>query len=464
MGHKAKWEYFRAIYERYRKAERRLKQVILDEFCRNTGYNRNYAIRLLNGPPPRQQCRRAGRGRRRRVSYGHQTLSILTAVWEAAGYPWSVRLKALLPIWMPWVRKRFRVTEEIEQQLQSISPRQMDRRLQASKTRVKRRVYGRTKPGTLLKHHIPIKTDSWDVRVPGFTEVDLVSHSGNWADGEFAHSLNVTDIHTTWTESRAVLGRGQAAVLQGFEEIERVLPFRLLGIDSDNGSEFINWHLEAWCAQRKIQFTRGRPYKKDDNAHVEQKNWTHVRKLLGWDRYDSREVVEAINDLYRNELRLWLNLYLPSVKLVKKVRVGSKLRRVYDAPQTPFERVLAWPQADPIQVAALKRSLKSLDPFELAQVIDQKLQHIFGLANRRRSPKAASELPPAKRTQRARAKGCGKDARSASLEIPSGFPLSHSHGDGDDPSVTFEMARRSPPTVTFLNGLIGQKAQSVAAK
>ncbi len=443
MGHKAKWEYFRAIYERYHKAGQRSKHVILDEFCLNTRYSRKYAIRLLNGPPPGKQPHRAGQVRRRGLSYGHQTIAILTAVWEAAGYPWSVRLKALLPIWMPWIRKRFRPTQEMEQQLRSISPRQMDRRLQASKVRLKRRIYGRSKPGTLLKHHIPVKTDSWDVRVPGFTEVDLVSHSGNSADGEFAHSLNVTDIHTTWTESRAVLGRGQAAVLQGFEGIEKVLPFRLLGIDSDNGSEFINWHLEAWCGQRKIQFTRGRPYKKDDNAHVEQKNWTHVRKLLGWDRYDSPEAVEAINDLYRNELRLWLNLYLPSVKLVKKVRVGSKLRRVYDAPQTPFERVLAWPQADSVQVAALKRVLKSLDPFELAQVIDGKLQRIYELANRRRSPKAPKEPPPPKRTESGRGKGCGKDGpQSRALEIPSGFPLSHSHDDGG-PSVTLQMARRS---------------------
>ncbi len=441
MGHKAKWEYFRAIYERYHKAGRRLKHVILNEFCLNTGYNRKYAIRLLNGPPPGKRSRRAGRARRRRLSYGHQTLSILTAVWEAAGYPWSVRLKALLPIWMPCVRKRFGVSKQIEQQLLSISPRQMDRRLQAKKTQRKRRIYGRTKPGRLLKHHIPVKTDSWDVASPGFTEVDLVSHSGNSGAGEFAHSLNVTDIHTAWTESRAVLGRGQAAVEQALQEVERALPFRLLGLDSDNGSEFINWHLKAWCERKGIQLTRGRPYKKDDNAHVEQKNWTHVRKLLGWDRYDSPEAVEAINDLYRHELRLWLNLYLPSVKLVKKVRVGSKLRRVYDAPQTPLERVASSAQANLAQVAELKNLRKSLNPFALAKIIDQKLEQIYELANRRLSPKAPKELPPPKQKQSGRGNGCGKDARSASLEIPSGFPLSHSRGDG--PSVTLQMARRS---------------------
>ena len=255
-------------------------------------------------------------------------LSILAAIWEAAGYPWSVRRKALLPNWMPWIRKRYRMTPQMEKQLLGISARQIDRRLKAKKSERKRRIYGRTKPGALWKHPIPVKTDSWDGSDPGFSEIDLVAHGGNSGDGEFAHTLNLTDIPSGWTESRALLGKSQVAVQEGLDAIEKVLPFRLLGVDSDNGSKFINWHLKGGCEPKQIQLTRGRPYKKDDNAHVEQKNWTHVRKLLGWERYDSRAAVAAINDLYRHELRLWMNLYLPSVKLVKKVRVGSKLRRV----------------------------------------------------------------------------------------------------------------------------------------
>lgn len=439
MGNKGRWEYLRAIYERYRAAGRKGKHVILSEFCANTGYHRKYAIRLLHGPRPEK--RRARRERRRGLSYHQETLGILTAVWVAAGYPWSVRLKALLPLWMPWIRKRFRPRPEIAKQLLKISARQMDRRLKAQKTQRRRRIYGRTKPGYLLKHHIPVKTDSWDVRTPGFTEVDLVSHSGDSAAGEFAHTLNVTDIHTAWTESRALLGRGEEAVQRALNEIKGVLPFPLLGVDSDNGSEFINWHLKTWCDEKKIQLTRGRPYKKDDNAHVEQKNWTHVRKLLGWERYDRHEAVEAINDLYRQELRLWLNLFLPSVKLVKKVRVGSKVRRVYDAPRTPFERVQASPQADQEKVARLEELRKKLDPFQLGKLIERKLERIYKLANRRLSPKAVQEgsANPASRTRRAN--GCGKDARFASLEIPSGFPLSHSRNN-NKPSVTFQMSRQ----------------------
>jgi hypothetical protein len=200
------------------------------------------------------------------------------------------------------------------------------------------------------------------------------------------------------------------AVQQALDEIEGMLPFRLLGVDSDNGSEFINWHLKRWCEQKQIQLTRGRPYKKDDNAHVEQKNWTHVRKLLGWERYDSRAAVEAINDLYRHELRWWMNLYLPSVKLVKKVRVGSKVRRVYDAAQTPLQRVLAGAQAQPKRVAELQKLGQSLDPFQLGKLIDQKLQRIYDLANRRLSPKVTAENHVGQTIQRGRRNGCGKAA------------------------------------------------------
>ncbi len=437
MGHKGRWEYLRAIYERYRKAGRKGQQAILNEFCANTGYHRKYAIRLLNGPPPEKRRRPP---RPRGVSYEPETLAVLTAVWEAAGYPWSVRLKALLPAWMPWIRKRFRLRPEIERQLRKISARQIDRRLKAQKTQRRRRIYGRTKPGYLLKHQIPVKTDRWDVASPGFTEVDLVSHSGNSASGEYAHTLNVTDIHTTWTESRAVLGRGEQAVQRALNEIGGVLPFRLRGVDSDNGSEFINWHLKKWCEQKEIQLTRGRPYKKDDNAHIEQKNWTHVRKLLGWERYDTHEAVEAMNALYGGELRLWLNLFLPSVKLVKKMRVGSKVRRVYDGPRTPFERVRACPEADQQKVARLEELRQRLDPFQLARTIERQMERIYRRANRRLSPKEVQKTSPPQNERRGKAGG--KDARSASLEIPNRFPLSHRHGGDGASSVTLQMSRQ----------------------
>ena len=372
-------EYLRAIHARYQRSKAEAKGKILDEFCSVCGYHRKYAIRLLSRPRPEA---RPGPRRSRGPSYGRPAIEALAKLWEAAGFPWSVRLKAMLPVWLPWLRKRRAMSAETERQLLAISPRQIDRRLKARKTQLRRRIYGRTKPGTLLKHHIPIKTDHWDVRSPGFTEIDLVSHSGDCAEGEFAHSFNITDIHTTWTETRAVMGKGQTGIVKALEDMRQSLPFVLCGIDSDNGSEFLNHHLVAYCKTQQIQFTRGRPYKKDDNAHIEQKNWTHVRKLIGWDRYDSATAVSLLNDLYRNELGLMMNLFQPSVKLMRKVRVGAKLKRCYDVPRTPLERLQAYPDADPKSVARLIALRDTTDPFALAKTIDDKLARIYELASR----------------------------------------------------------------------------------
>ena len=372
-------EYLRAIYERYHRSSTAKKGPILDEFCRICDYHRKYAIRLLNGPRPEAHPRpRRSRG----PSYGRLVIQALAQLWEAAGYPWSVRLKAMLPIWLPWLRPRVALTPELERQLRAISPRQIDRRLQSRKRILRRRIYGRTKPGTLLKHHIPIKTDHWNVTRPGFTEIDLVSHSGDCAEGEFAHSFNLTDIHTTWTETRAVLGKGQTGIVTALEEMRQTLPFPLHGIDSDNGSEFLNHHLVAYCRAHQIQFTRGRPYKKDDNAHIEQKNWTHVRRLIGWDRYDSAAAVGLLNDLYRHELPRMMNLFQPSVKLLRKERIGSRLKRIYDTPQTPLDRVRASQDLDRAAVNALLQRRATTDPFQLAQTIERKIDRIAALARR----------------------------------------------------------------------------------
>ncbi len=243
----------------------------------------------------------------------------------------------------------------------------------------------------------------------------------------------------------AVLGRAAEPVQRALNEIATELPFPLLGVDTDYGSEFINYHLKRWCDTRQIQFTRGRPYKKDDNAHIEQKNWTHVRKLLAWDRHDTHEAVAAMNDLYRNELRLWMNLFLPSVKLLKKVRVGSKVRRVYDAACTPFERVKSCPQADPQKMAQLAQLRKRLDPFQLSRAIDRKLERISRLANRRLSPRAEQQTTQGATQQKRPGAGCGKDAhQNHGLGNPAhcaGFPLSHSRTN-NKLSVTFQMSRQ----------------------
>ncbi len=386
MSRRTRTEYLERMRERYAQASRAKKKQLLDEVCQMCGYHRKHAIRTLNDSPrdhPRGHAQR-GRG----LTYGKQTLSVLQAVWEAAGCPWSVRLKALLPTWMPRIREHFVMTPAMEAQLLAISPRQMDRRLQLSKTKLKRRIYGRTKPGRLLKHHIPVRASHWDVRRPGWLEIDLVSHSGNAASGVFIFSLNVTDIYSTWVETRAVMGKSQRAVLGALDEIFQALPFPVLGIDSDNGTEFVNQTLFRFCESRHIRFTRGRPYKKDDNAHVEQKNWTHVRRLVGWERYDSPAALAALNALYKNEWRMMMNLFQPSVKLQAKLRVGSRLRRRYGTPRTPLARLQQWGFESPETQTELERLASTCDPFALSQAIDQQVEKIHTLASHRyRQPK-----------------------------------------------------------------------------
>ena len=391
MTPEARRELAAAMRERYRKATRRHKGLILDEFCAATGCHRKYAIALLRHPPERAQKAKApGRPCR----YTAAVRKALMAIWDAAGYPWSVRLKALIPGWISKARERFRLSQEVCEKLESMSPRTMDRLLAGEKRTRKRRLYGRTKPGALLKHQVPIRTDRWDVSDPGFTELDLVSHSGPCGDGEFLHSLNLTDIDSTWTETRAVKGKGQAGIVDALEQIRAGLPFELLGIDTDNGSEFLNFHMLRYCRKKKIQFTRGRPYKKDDNAHIEQKNWTHVRRLHGWDRYESEAALAAMNDLYRKEWRLMTNLFQPSVKLLRKERVGSKTRRIYDGAKAPLDRLAASGKGNPQAIAALLRLRSRLDPFELADAIERKLERIRNLSEAHRPPRTLTHPAP----------------------------------------------------------------------
>ncbi|MGH9668908.1 MAG: hypothetical protein ACRD3A_02195 [Terriglobales bacterium] len=395
MARRSKREYVRSIHHRYQQAARAEKRAILDEFTQVCGYHRKYGIWLLNRPLPAGA--RPRRVTRRAPTYSEAVIRIVAQVWEAAGYLCAQRLKAALPQWLPWVRRRMPLTAALEQQLLAISPRQIDRRLRDRKRGLKRRLYGTTRPGSLLKHMIPIKTDHWDVTRPGYLEIDLVSHSGASAAGEFLHTLDCVDIHTGWVERQAVRGKGQHGIVQALATIERQLPFALRGLDSDNGSEFINDHLWAFCRRpvgQAIQFTRSRPYKKDDNAHIEQKNWTHVRKLVGWDRYDSPEALQALNALYA-DLRIFQNLFQPSMKLLTKVRKGSRLIRRYDTPRTPFQRVQVCPEADPRQVVALQQVLRATDPFTLSTRIDHHLERLWPLANRAtRTPRATLPRPP----------------------------------------------------------------------
>jgi hypothetical protein len=372
-------EYLEAIRNRYRKACRKEKSIILGEFCANCGYNRKYAIRLLRKKSASAPNCKPGPAFR----YDKDLLLVpLKRIWFATDQMCSKKLKAAIPLWLPFYEEEYEALSlQVIQKLLEMSPATIDRLLKPLRALYKK---GRcsTKPGTLLKNQIPIKTHNWDVTRPGYFEADTVAHYGNSTAGDFAFSLTFTDIFSGWTENRAVWGKGSQGVLLQIRNIEERIAFPILGFDCDNGSEFLNHHLVRYFTDRPkapVQFTRSRPYRKNDNAFVEQKNWTHVRQLLGYDRFDNPELVPLINDLYMDEWSLFTNYYCPTLKLKEKLRINSRYTKKYEPPQTPYQRLL---DSQDVSTAA-KRSLEtvynSLNPFKLKRRIDEKLNGIFHL-------------------------------------------------------------------------------------
>lgn len=385
MSPSARREYVRHMQLRYRGVGRRSeKSRLITEVSENLGCRRKHAARRLRGKivsldkPWRQ----------REPIYPQRLIRVLEQVWEAAQQPYGVRLKENLPLWMPALRRRFLLSRPEEKQLLSMSPATIDRRLADYKRKRSRKLYGKTKPGRWLRQTIPIQTESWEVPEPGWQEIDTVSHSGGQGEGLFAYTVNQTDLFSGWTECRAILGKGAAEVKSAIEEMRRDLPFDLKGLDSDNGEEFINWVLDKYCRESGVARFRSRPYKKDDQAHIEQKNWTHVRKLIGYDRYETESAVEAMNDLYRNEWRLFCNMFLTSVKLDKKIRVGARIKRIYKKAMTPLDRLLESDQGNRQKLEALRQLREKLDPFELSATIDRKLARIWKLAAKARLQRA----------------------------------------------------------------------------
>ena len=303
MSPKARMEYLESIVIRYRKSSKKKKSIILDEFCTTTGYNRKYAIYLIytfkrfTKPKPKK------RGRPSKYNCP-EVLEALRRIYLAANLPCSKRLKAILPAWLKFYHQEYgHLFWPAVKLLLKISAPTIDRILKPFKTKYKTKGRCTTKPGTLLKEHIMVKTDQWNETKPGFLEADTIALCGGSLLGDFVYIIDYTDIATAWGEQRAVFGKGETAVLEQTKDVENMLPFKLLGFDCDNGNEFLNWHLLRHFSQRKepVQFTRSRPYHKDDNAHIEQKTWTQVRQWLGYSRFDNPAVVPLLNDLFRNE-------------------------------------------------------------------------------------------------------------------------------------------------------------------
>ena len=364
-------KYLKLLQARYRAASKKEKSEILDEFVKTTGYGRKYAIALLNGK--RSYVKHIIR-RPRSVKYDSGLISPLLILSDLFDGVCSKRLRAAMNIELPrlYDSGSLQVSPEIFEKLMQISPATMDRLLVGRRSQI-RKSRGFTKPGTLLKHQIPVRTwADWTEDRPGFCEMDLVDHCGGLIipGADHAWTLCFTDVKTAWTECVAVRNKAQVHVFAAICCARLRLPFPLLGIDSDNGSEFINDQLYRYCIDEEITFTRGRAGKKNDGAYVEQKNWSVVRRAVGYYRYDTPEQLELLNRLYA-VMHYYVNFFLPVMKLEEKVRQGSKVKRIYDKPQTPYARVLASPDVSEEHKAELRETYAILDLVDLRRQINE---------------------------------------------------------------------------------------------
>jgi len=379
----------RELRDRYQRSSKKEKTIILNGFIQLTGYNRCYACQVLNvkkekvlgylniaGKRIKYIADKRKIKRKKKKIYDQDVLVALKEIWKICDYICSKRLAPYLSEIIPVLEKwgEIKLNLKIREKLFKISAATIDRLL--SDTRKRYRIKGRstTRPGTLLKKSIPIRTFAdWDEKVPGFFEVDLVSHDGGAVRGDFLQSLNFTDIATGWVEMIAVKNKAQVWVFGGIEDIKERLPFSILGLDSDNGAEFINAHLLRYCKEEHITFTRSRPYRKNDSCFVEQKNYSVIRRTVGYGRYDTMEELVVLNELY-DYLRLYINFFQPVRKLIKKERIGSKVIKKYDEAKTPYRRVLASPDIEDEIKMKLKNQYDMLNPAELKRKIT-KLQN-----------------------------------------------------------------------------------------
>lgn len=286
---------------------------------------------------------------------------------------------------MPFYESSYciKIPEPIKQKLLRISPASIDRLLKKERKKLGKLGLSTTKPGTLIKKHVPIKTNQWDETRPGFFEADTVAHCGSSVAGAFVYTVNMVDIATGWTEARAIWGKGEKTAFEAIESIEKTIPFEILGFDSDNGGEFLNWHLYKYFTNRKlpVEYTRSRSYQKNDNAHVEGKNWTHIRQYLGYQRFDDPKIVQMLNNVYTNYWSLFFNFFIPSSKIISKQRIGSKFIKKHDKPKTPADRLL---ESYYIPKSTKKKLLlirKTLDPFTLQAAIQSEILQILKLAH-----------------------------------------------------------------------------------
>ncbi len=388
----------RQLALRYQRATKKERKAILDEFTTLTSYHRTYAAFALHNWG-RKRVLTVGGVRsiyvfgtsRKRTSSRHyriydaRIMPSLRYFWALSNGLCGKRLAPFIRTVLPILEhfEELVITGEIKQKLLSVSPATIDRLLASERNKLRLKGRSTTRPGTLLKHQIPIRTFSeWNENTPGFVEIDLVAHDGGVPDSDVIHTLDLTDVATSWTETRALKTKAQVWVLKALQDISDALPFPIKGIDSDNGGEFINKQLYQYCIQRRITFTRSRPYRKNDSCYVEQKNYSIVRKTVGYYRFDADEELALLEQLYA-VLRLFTNFFLPVMKLTSKTRNGSKVKKTYDRPITPYERVLTHPDTSSTAKRRLTTQYRRLNPAHLQRQISQLLEKLLNLAQQK---------------------------------------------------------------------------------
>lgn len=377
MSTEVRRQYLEKIKLRYQNSTKRQKIIILDEFCKVCELSRKHAIKLLNEQPLKYRPRPGPK-----AIYGADIEAHIAKLWRSMGRICSKKMVAAIPLWIDYY---FGITPDERRLLLKISSATIDRILSKHRSETRHGISS-TEP-SLIKNKIPLKLLEDSNVPPGFVEADTVAHCGTSLAGEFINTLTVTDICSAWTENRAVWKKESSTILRAISSIEEVLPFKILGFATDNGNEFLNHDLHSYFFNRKnrVEFVRRRPYKKNDNAHVEQKNWTHVRELFGYDRFDAEAQVEFMNDIYT---RLWnplWNYFIPVMKLKSKTRVGGKIIKVHDEPTTPYYRLLKSNTLSAEQTTKLQNQFKKLNPFELKKELDEKLKWFFRIAEIRKN-------------------------------------------------------------------------------
>lgn len=372
-------EYLMSIRKRYKSSSKLEKKNILDEFCKTCGYNRKYSIRILNTKSRNKTIMKLGRAKKYE---GEEFRKFLIKTWKASNLPCGKRLKPIIKIWLPkYLESGENLSVETVKILTDVSAATIDRIFKPIRYRYKKRGLCTTKPGSIIRQLVPIKTNQWDENRPGFLEADTVAHCGTSVAGMFVYTVNMVDIASGWSIQRAVWGKGETGVLEALKNMEMTLPFKIRGFDSDNGGEFLNYSMIKYFKHRKlpVDYTRARAYHKNDNAHIEGKNWTLIRQYLGYERFDDSRIVKLLNELYQNEWYYFVNMFLPSFKLIKKERIGSKIKKKYDDPKTPLEKLLESKEIKSDVKDVMRLQYKKLNPYELENEIQEKIRKIFSL-------------------------------------------------------------------------------------